>query len=139
MAASASPGDGTAVACPNPHGGQCFGAVAPGTYSTSVFEPAVTYPVPDGWYNGEDLPGNFWLYREVDDQGGALGGSYIGICQDALAAAKNCAEENQPDVGTSAEEMMAWATELPSVSATTPKPISIGGLDGTLHRPLHRG
>lgn len=29
--------------CPNPHGGQCLGPIAAGTYTTKVFETQVTY------------------------------------------------------------------------------------------------
>jgi hypothetical protein len=57
-----------------------------------VFQPAITYTVPPGWRNMEDLPGNFWLYRASDPQEGAVGGSYLGIYQNARAAAISCAE-----------------------------------------------
>ncbi len=120
----------TPATCPDPHGGACLGALDAGTYTTSVFDPAITYEVPDGWFNSEDLPGNFGLHRDVDDQSGVQGGSYIGIYQDARAAAQSCAETPEPGVGTSAEEMMAWITSLPGVTASEPEAVNIGGLDG---------
>jgi len=58
-AASATPS--TARACPNSNGGVCLGRLRPGTYSTTAFEPTLTYTVPDGWDNEEDLDGNFLL------------------------------------------------------------------------------
>lgn len=136
-AASSSPEAGSSpeassspVSCPNPEGGECLGALQAGTYTTRVFRPTVTYTVPDGWINAEDLPGNFQLYRQGDDQSGALGGSYIGIYQDGHAASQECREVSQPDVGTSPEEMVAWVTSLPTITASTPAQVSIGGLEG---------
>jgi hypothetical protein len=120
----------SAASCPNPGGGECLGTLPAGTYTTTVFRPTVTYTVPDGWFNAEDLPGNFQLYRQDDDQRGALGGSYIGIYQDAHAASQDCREVWQPDVGTSPDEMMGWVTSLPTITASEPEAVSIGGLNG---------
>jgi hypothetical protein len=120
----------SAASCPNPHGGDCLGALQAGSYTTTEFRPTVNYTVPDGWFNPEDLPGNFVLHRRDDDQSGALGGSYIGVWQDAYPAAQDCQEAPQPDVGTSATEFMNWVTGLPTVRATTPAQVSIGGLTG---------
>ena len=47
--------------CPNPEGQACLGELAPGTYTTVVFTPTLTYTVPSGWSNFEDTPGNFLL------------------------------------------------------------------------------
>jgi hypothetical protein len=47
--------------CPNPEGQACLGPLAAGTYTTRMFDPAITYPVPAGWRNYEDTPGNFLL------------------------------------------------------------------------------
>ena len=52
-ATSASP----ELACPNPNGGDCLGEIPQGTHETTTFMPALTYTVPDGWANYEDLKG----------------------------------------------------------------------------------
>jgi hypothetical protein len=70
------------------------------------------------------------LHRLVDDQSGALGGSYIGFYQGARAPSRDCRETPQADVGDSARELMDWVTGLPSVSHGPVRPVSIGGLDG---------
>ena len=55
-----SPGPSTAD-CPNYEGGLCLGKLDAGTYSTSEFKPKLTYTVPAGWANYEDLRGQFLL------------------------------------------------------------------------------
>lgn len=111
----------TAFECPA-HGGQCLGQLAPGTYTTRVFSPDITYTVPSGWVNGEDLPGNFLLQLEGDAR-------YLGI-YNGIAAPDECAERPAPRVGRSVEALSQWLTEHPGLEATEPRPVSVGGLDG---------
>src|SRR5262245_64709633 len=47
--------------CPNPEGQFCLGRLDAGTYSTVQFQPSLTYTVPAGWGNYEDMAGNFLL------------------------------------------------------------------------------
>jgi hypothetical protein len=117
----------------------CLGALPAGTYATTVFSPRTRYTVPEGWFNNEDLPGNFQLYRQDHDQVGALGGNYIGIYQDAHPASQGCGEEWEPDVGASASEFIDWVTDLPGIRASTPAQVSIGGLDGLSTELVARG
>src|SRR6266550_6198677 len=56
-----SPSSNPSSSCPNGNGGKCLGPVEAGTYSTVEFRPQITYRVPSGWANYEDLPGNFLL------------------------------------------------------------------------------
>ena len=116
--------------CPNPHGGSCLGNLDPGTYKTSTFKPQVTYTVPAGWTNFEDLPGNFWLFQQQDSQDGELGGSYLGIYQDVNAAAIDCRETLQEGVGTSPAELVAWYQSIPGLTVSKPTKVTVGGLQG---------
>lgn len=119
-----------APACPNPHGGTCLGPLEPGKYRTSTFRPRLTYTVPAGWTNLEDLPGNFWLFQQQDAQDGVLGGSYLGIYQNVRAAALNCHEAAQQDVGTTPAELVAWYESVPGLIVSEPERVKVGGLDG---------
>jgi hypothetical protein len=116
--------------CPNPHGGTCLGPLEPGEYQTSTFEPQLTYTVGTGWTNFEDLPGNFWLFRQQDSQDGWVGGSYLGIFQNVRAAAINCDEAWQKGVGTTPKDLVAWYQSVPGLIVSKPKPVTVGGLDG---------
>ena len=110
------------AACPNPHGGSCLGALAPGTYTTQSFSPAITYTVPAGWTNSEDLPGNFVLHRTGDFR-------YLGIYRDANVPYK-CEEHPDPDISQSVSDYTRWLRRHPLLHVTKPRPVTVGGLHG---------
>ncbi|SDL79937.1 hypothetical protein SAMN04488242_2863 [Tessaracoccus oleiagri] len=118
------------IGCPYDHGGTCLFELEPGTYTTTTFEPSITYTVPEGWVNAEDLPGNFLLHLDADDQLGGAGGSYLGIYRNAHAAAISCVEDAQEGVGTSSRELAEWFTSLEMIEVSEPQLVSVGGLDG---------
>ena len=111
-----------AVACPNPHGGQCLGRLEPGTYTTVSFAPAITYTVPAGWANGEDLPGNFQLQLNDDVR-------YLGIYKHANVPFK-CEEHPDLRLSQTVSDYTRWLRRHPLLHVTTPVPVSIGGLRG---------
>jgi hypothetical protein len=112
----------TTAGCPNPHGGQCLGALQPGTYTTTVFSPAITFTVPEGWTNLEDLPGNFALQLEDDPR-------YIGIYRDANAPYR-CEEYPDPDVKQTVSDYTRWLRSHPLLHVSEPVQVSLGGLHG---------
>lgn len=123
------PKQSAAFTCPNSHGGLCLGSLEAGTYSTMSFEPKLSYTVPEGWSNGEDLPGNVLLSRTDDPVEGIWGGSYIGVYQNVRAASP-CGEDAQPGVGTSAAELASWYRTVPGLEIVGDAPVSVGGLSG---------
>lgn len=126
----AEPRKSVRPACPNAHGGICLGELSAGTYTTEAFEPTFSYTVPDGWVNGEDLPGNFLLYRTSEPPvAEGWGSSYIGIFQNVLAA-DQCVEEPQAGVGQSSAQMAEWYRTVDGLQITKDEPISLGGLSG---------
>lgn len=127
---SESPSAAGHPTCPNPHGGSCLGALAAGEYQTTTFTPQLSYAVPDGWTNMEDLPGNFWLFQQQDSQEGARGGSYLGIYSNVHAAAIDCAEAWQDGVGTTPAELVAWYQTVPGLIVSEPLAVTVGGLEG---------
>lgn len=108
--------------CPNSHGGVCLGPLDAGTYTTKSFAPAVTYTVPDGWTNLEDLSGNFLLEMPNDTR-------YLAIFQNVRAPAE-CEETWADGVGTSIDDIAGWLTNHPGLATTEPKPVTVGGLEG---------
>lgn len=133
VAEAESPAPSTdAATCPNEYGGSCLGALEAGEYETTTFDPTITYRVPDGWFNAEDLPGNFWLYLQEDAKGQSSprGGSYLGIYRNVHAAAIDCAEEWQDGVGTAPADLVAWYRSVPGLIVSEPLPVTVGGLAG---------
>jgi hypothetical protein len=132
-------GDWTRSACPDPRG-WCLGDLAAGDYQSAVFTPfipaeswsydfgEISYTVPSDWANPEDTPGGYRL-----EQQGAPEFTATYVFADVLAhsQAADCPEEPDTTVGTSAADLTDWLTNLPSVTTTTPAPVTIGGLSGS--------
>jgi hypothetical protein len=118
--------------CPNPHGGDCLGRLAAGEYETTLFSPRITYTAPDGWTNLEDLPGNFQMAMQADEEGQDTprGGSYLGIYRNVRAPALNCREAWEQGVGWTPAELAAWYQTVPGLITSEPLPVTVGGFDG---------
>ncbi len=117
----------------------CIGTVDAGTYESQFLDPfvapgdewtprfgALTYTVPGGWVNRGDWPAEFALAPA-----GAPATTHVTIVSDVVVASRadNCSEEQDPDAGTTAEEIVA-ALSRPGVTVSTPVPVDIGGLSG---------
>jgi hypothetical protein len=123
--------------CPNQEGGPCLGTLTAGAYSTRIFLPLITYTVPNGWQNLEDLPGNFLLVPPGYDLAGVNEGrsEMIGIYSNTVASVRECRVDGEPAVEMPgvAHTPKAIADEFairPGVVSTTAKPASVGGLSG---------
>ena len=110
------------IDCPYPHGGNCLGAITAGAYTTTTFRPTISYTVPNGWVNGEDLPGNFLLQLADDPR-------YLGIYRN-VAAPLECEEHPDPNVNQSVEAIADWLTSHPGLVTTEPQAVAVGGVDG---------
>lgn len=129
--ASPQPSQSARPACPNPHGGQCLGPLAAGSYSTLTFGPTITYTVPAGWGNYEDLPGNVLLIPPGGTMDGVDAGTsdYIGIYS-SIALDGPCTGPT-PDVH-GANAMAAFLSKQPEFATTTPRTVTVGGLTGVV-------
>lgn len=117
--------------CPNDYGGDCLGALSAGTYTTTSFQPTLTYTVPDYWSNYEDLPGNFLLVPDGGDLDGVDAGTsdYIGIYT-SVRAVDGCGAGLVPGVGTSPDDIAKALRRTPGLVVTEPAPAVVGGLEG---------
>ena len=99
----------------------CLGLLTAGTvYTTSAFQPAITFSVPEaGWENRADEGGIFFLLRI------AYPGDSIAFFRNPIASGVGASS-----VGTSIEELAAWAAANPLLDASPPTPVTIGGLQG---------
>jgi hypothetical protein len=101
-------------------------ALAPGTYTSVAFQPAVTYTVPNGWRVASDSASYFALQPVTSDIVG------IHFFRDPLAASQDaaCPTTPEPGVGTLALELAAWIRSLPGMVASSPRMVTVGGLRG---------
>jgi hypothetical protein len=100
--------------------------LAAGTYTSTGFQPPVTYTVPAGWTNPEDRASYFLLQPAGTDITG------IHFVRDAVAASQDqtCPATPEPGVGTTASELVAWIGERPGLTVSDPSPVTTGGLRG---------
>jgi len=96
----------------------------PGTYTSEIFKPPVTYTVPAGWKMFEDEPGQFGLGL------GAGEGPCVCFWRDVRAASTECVEEPQPGVGASAADISTWLAQHKGLKTTKPTPVQVSGLTG---------
>jgi hypothetical protein len=132
---SASPSATPRPLCPGINGGECLGNVQPGTYHTVTFHPEITYTVPAGWANFEDLPGNFLLIPPGGDAAGVNPGTsdFLGIYSGIAAEKLECTgEESAPGVAMEPAAIAAYWATLPSIKVTSTRPATIGGLSGVV-------
>ncbi len=129
--ASPVPSQSPPPACPNPHGGQCLGPLAAGTYSTVTFRPTISYTVPAGWGNYEDLPGNFLLIPPGGSLAGVDAGTsdYLGIYS-SIALDAPCTGP-APNVH-GAELMAAFLSRQPEFATSNERAVSVGRLSGSV-------
>jgi hypothetical protein len=129
---SASPA-ATRVPCPaGGSGNRCLGPIAAGTYTTVRFIPTLTYAVPDGWSNLEDLDGNFLLIPPGYDHAGVDAGTsdFIGVYTSIVLDRPDCVEGPVDGIGRTPQAFAAGIAKRPGIVATTAKPATIGGLQG---------
>lgn len=113
-------------------GGTCLGPLTAGTYTSGSFQPSITFTVPDGWVNDEDLPDSFNLRRDADRTGAtAVWANHVSLHRDVSVAGPDC-QDPEPDVGRSVEDIINWMTSHPGLATTAPEDISVGGLDGQM-------
>lgn len=118
--------------CANPHGGVCLGPIEAGTYATKLFETPVTYTVPAGWANHEDLPGNMLLVPPVSslDDVDAGEGDYIGLYDGVSAASGTCVEVPEASIEATPADIAAYFSAHEGLEATEPQAADLGGLAG---------
>jgi hypothetical protein len=128
----------------------CLGDLDAGTYPSQFITPrlaagaswqpvygAITYTVPDGWANSADWPAEFTLVPSSVYAGAPNGTAEetnrgIYVFTDPAIASQDlaCSATDQPGVGRSVDELMAFLKKQKSLLAGDPTPIVIDGHHG---------
>ena len=143
---SAVPGVWWLAGCPNE---LCLGELDAGTYQSQYFVPrldpgatwepdfgGLMYTVPEGWANSNDGPDSFELVPAAEMPPVAESDRLrnIGVFRQpsAMTQDRPCSDEDEPGVGRTVDDLVAWLQTVPGLNTTEPTPISIGGRDGQL-------
>ena len=102
-------------------------ALSAGQHTSTVFQPAVTFTVPDGWTNPVDDASYFQLVPSLDSNNGI----HLFHNWQALSQAVDCPYSPEPGVGAGALSLVTWIRSLKGLSVTHPVMASIGGLPAT--------
>jgi hypothetical protein len=104
-------------------------SLAPGTYTYFANGGGTTFTVPDGWTAPAYGPLDFAL-APAD----AAAGDWIRVFYDMRVASKDpaCPEAGEPGIGATAADIVGDIAANPGIDATTPQPITIGGLEGRM-------
>lgn len=114
-------------------GNECLGPLEAGTYTTKLFAPTLTYTVPAGWGNYEDMPGNFLLLPP----GSKLSGvnpetsDFLGVYTSVVAGGR-CNGRPNPDVARTFDGLVGWLKADPAIALSDVHDVTVGGLDGVV-------
>lgn len=97
-----------------------------GTHTSTAFQPAVTFTVPDGW----ELATDSATYLQLRPLGSEVAG--IHLFRDAVAASQDssCPTTPQPGVGATSSDLVAWMRTLKGLVVSSPAMVTVGGLRG---------
>ncbi len=98
-----------------------------GSYTSTVFQPAVTFTVPGGWVLATDLAG----YLQLRPAGQDLLGIYLFRGVSAASQDASCPTDPQPGIGASSIELVAWIRSLDGLTVSSPAMVTVGGLRGS--------
>lgn len=124
MALSVAACGGTAA--PPASSGAAASPLDAGTYTSTAFQPAVTFTVPGGWEKASDSA----TYLQLRPVGSDVAG--IHFFRDAVAASQDasCPTAAQPGVGGTSNELVAWIRSLKGLVVSSPAMVTVGGLRG---------
>ncbi len=124
----------TGASCPNVFdGGTCLGAIDAGRYQTQTLEPQLTYAVPAGWDNMEDLPGNFLLLPPGSKLSGVNPGTsdYLGVYSSVVAPGL-CTGQPAADVAQTFDGLVGFLKSDPHLGVSNVRNVSVGALKGVV-------
>lgn len=98
-----------------------------GTHSSTVFQPPVTFTVPDGWVLAADAADYLQLRPANQD----LLGIHLFRGVSPMSQDPSCPVEAEPGVGTSSVELMSWIRGLDGLNVSSPAMVTVGGLLGS--------
>jgi hypothetical protein len=119
------------VTCPDGGGGLCVGQLDAGRHRSQALHPALTYSVPRGWANPEDLQANYELLPPGASPPAVEAGDadYIGVYRD-VALEDGCATGPVARLVRTPAAYFRHLSSRPDLVMTRPRRAQVGGLSG---------
>jgi hypothetical protein len=112
-----------------------------GTYTSGTFQPTLTFRVPVGWTNFNDVSGNFGLVPPGGDWTAVVNGDpsdRVGVFQRVAPTGSRCGDDAA--AVRSAAAYVRWLKANPGLNVTRLKRVTVGGLSGfVLDLRIRRG
>jgi len=116
--------------CSDPALPTCAGPLEPGVNRSGLFVPPIDYIIPldspVAWDNPEDRPGTFTLHPAGPET------DAIFFFRDVGVLTATCNPRIDEAIGNEAVDIAEWIMANPNLTATTPEPVTVGGLTGVL-------
>lgn len=98
-----------------------------GTHTSKGFTPAITFTVPAGWENRDDLA----TYLSLNPFGNDAVGIHFFKDPPPMSQATGCPSATEVAVGTSSADLVKWIRARPGLTVTQPAIATIDGLPAT--------
>jgi len=107
----------------------CHGTLQPGTYRSTILEPTIDFEIASPGWIWDFSAGGFRLIADTS-HADLYSPDGIYFLRDPAIASQDCAEREEPGVGRSVQDLVAWLETAPGLAVSEPTPVTIGGLDG---------
>ena len=117
----------------------CQGLLEPGVFRSTVLDPPISFEVTEPGWTWDYSAGNFRIMADPSHEE-LYSPDGIYFLRGPVIASQDCEETEEPGVGRSVKDLVAWLEAAPGLAVTDPTPVTIGGLDGmVLDLQLDRG
>ena len=107
----------------------CQGSLEPGTYRSTILEPTFSFEITSPGWTWDYSAGSFRIVADPSHEDGySPDGIYF--LHDPAIASQDCEETEEPGVGRSVRDLVAWLEAAPGLAIGEPTPVNVGGLDG---------
>jgi hypothetical protein len=107
----------------------CHGALEPGMYRSTILDPTIDFEITSFGWTWDYSAGSFRILATTSHQE-MYSPDGIYFLRDPAVASLDCVETEEPGVGRSVSDLVAWLEGAPGLAVSEPTPVDIGGLEG---------